>query len=64
MRVTCVYPHVVLVVGSAGERSPAGRLRTQVRPLARVRARVNLADVGRGEGTPAALERTFKRLLT
>lgn len=57
-------PHVVLVVGGAGEGSPAAGLSAVVRPLSGVRADVNLADVGGGERPSAALNRTFEWLLS
>lgn len=59
-----MYPHVVLVVGGAGEASSAGGLRAHVGPLPRVGPDVDLPDVGGGEGTAAALEWTLERLLT
>jgi len=59
-----VYPHVVLVVGGAGERAPAAGLGAVVRPLPGVRSDVDFADVGGGERPAAALHRTFKRLLS
>lgn len=61
---TCVYPHVVLVVGGAGEASSAAGLGAHVGPLPRMGADVDLADVGGGEGAPTALERALERLLT
>lgn len=63
-RLTCVYPHVVLVVGGAGERAPAAGLGAVVRPLAGVRPDVNLADVGGGERPATTFDRAFKRLLS
>lgn len=59
-----MYPHVVLVVGGAGEGTTAAGLGAVVRPLAGVCSDVNLADVGGGEGPAAALDRTFKGLFT
>lgn len=61
---TGVYPHVVLVVGGAGEGAAAAGLGAVVRPLAGVRPDVNLADVGSGEGPAAAFDRAFKGLLS
>ena len=54
---------MVLVVGGAGERLAAALLRADVRPLARVRPDVHLADVGRRKRAVAALERTDERPL-
>lgn len=57
-----MYPHVVLVVSGAGERTAAAGLGAVVRPLTGVCPDVNLADVGGGEGPAAAFDRTFKGL--
>ena len=61
---TCVDPHVVLVVGGAGEAAPAGGLGAHVGPLTCVRPDVNLTDVGGGERAATAFKRTLERLLT
>lgn len=59
-----MYPHVVLVVGGTGKRTATARLGTVVRPLPGVRSDVDFADVGGGEGSAAAVHRTFERLLS
>lgn len=61
---TCVDPHVVLVVGGACETPPTAGLGAHVWSLTGVGPDMHLADVGGGEGAPAALERTLKGLLT
>lgn len=63
-RLTRVYPHMVLVVGGAGERAPAAGLGAVVRPLAGVSPDVNLANVGGGERPATTFDRAFKRLLS
>lgn len=60
---TCMDPHVVLVIGGAGEGAAAAGLGAVVRPLARVRPDVNFADVGRGEGAAAAFHWALEGLL-
>lgn len=64
MGLTGVYPHVVLVVGGAGEGTAAAGLGAVVRPLAGVCPDVNLADVGGGEGPAAAFDRAFEGLFS
>ena len=59
-----MYPHVVLVVGGAGEAPSTAGLGAHVRPLACVRADVNLPDVGGGERPATSLKRALKRFLT
>lgn len=59
-----MYPHVVLVVGGAGEGTAAAGLGAVVRPLARVCADVNLANVGGGEGPTTAFDWAFKGLFS
>lgn len=59
-----MYPHVVLVVGGAGEGAAAAGLGAVVRPLAGVCPDVNLADVGGGEGPAAAFDGAFKGLFS
>lgn len=59
-----MYPHMVLVVGGTGERPPTARLGAVVRPLPGVCSDVNFADVGGGKRPAAALDWTFKRLLS
>lgn len=56
-------PHVVLVIGGAGEGAAAAGLGAVVRPLPRVRPDVNFADVGRGEGAAAAFHWALEGLL-
>lgn len=60
---TCMDPHVVLVIGGAGEGAAAAGLGAVVRPLPRVRPDVNFADVGRGEGAAAAFHWALEGLL-
>lgn len=61
---TGVYPHVVLVVGGAGEGPAATGLGAVVRPLAGVRPDVDFADVGCGERPATAFDRAFEGLLS
>lgn len=61
---TCVNPHVVLVVGGAGEGAAAARLGAVVRTLSGVRSDVDFADVGGGEGPATALDGTFEGLFS
>lgn len=55
---------MVLVVGGTGEWSPTTRLGAVVWPLPGVCSDVNFADVGGGKRPAAALDWTFKRLLS
>lgn len=59
-----MYPHVVLVVGGAGERAPTAGLGAVVRSLSGVRSDVNFTDVGSCKRSAAAFDRAFKRLLS
>lgn len=61
---TCVNPHMVLVISGAGERASAGGLGAVVRPLSSVCSDMNFADVGRGERPAAAFHRALKGLLS
>lgn len=57
-------PHMVLVIGGAGERPPTAGLRAVVRPLPRMCSDVNFANVGRGERPATAVNWALERLFS